>query len=333
MTDRPLGRRPLAGLAAATLLPASPARAELPAALTIVVAFPPGGALDLLARLLAERLAPVLGRPVSVENRAGNGGVLGAEAVARAAPDGATLGLLGLTTWTAMPALFPRLPFDPARDFTPLTLVSAGALLCVANAETAAARGWDDFRALISWARAHPGKVSLGSSGQGTASHLCLSAVNQATGAAIAHVPYRGGGPAIQDLLAGKIDLMFDVMPALLPLVREGRLTPLAVSSARPLATLPGVPGMGSFADLGLGELDLVTWNAMAAPAGLPAAAADRLLAAIRLAATTPDFRARLRSLGYEAVVSGSRGELARLIEQQRPVWQRLAALAGAAPP
>ncbi|ONG56856.1 hypothetical protein BKE38_05220 [Pseudoroseomonas deserti] len=333
MTDRPIGRRPLAALAAAGLPLARPALAQRPAGLTIIVAFPPGGALDLLARLLAERLAPVLGQPVSVENRAGNGGALGAEAVARAAPDGGTVGLLGLTTWTAMPAIFPRLPFDPARDFTPLSLVSAGALLCVVPAETAAARGWGDFRALITWARANPGKVTMGSSGKGTASHLCLSAVNQATGAAIGHLPYRGGGPAIQDLLAGHVDMMFDVMPALLPHVREGRLTPLAVSSARSLPALPEVPGMAGFADLGLDRLDLVTWNALAAPAGLPAPVADRLLQAIRLAATTPDFRARLRPLGYEAVVSESRGELAQLIDQQRPVWQRLVTLAGAVQP
>ncbi|WP_159996262.1 tripartite tricarboxylate transporter substrate binding protein [Roseomonas sp. 18066] len=332
MTDLPLGRRRLAALAATPLL-ARPALAQRPAALKIIVAFPPGGALDLLARLLAERLGPVLGQPVTVENRAGNGGALGAEAVARAAPDGGTLGLLGLTTWTAMPAIFPRLPFEPARDFTPLTLVSAGALLCVVHAGTAAARGWDDFRALATWARAHPGKVTMGSSGKGTASHLCLAAVNQATGAAIEHVPYRGGGPAIQDLLAGNVDMMFDVMPALLPHVRDGKLRALAVSSARPLATLPGVPGMAGFADLGLGALDLVTWNAMAAPAGLPAPVADRLLQAIRLAATGADFRERLRPLGYEAVVSDSRGELTQLIEQQRPVWQRLVALADAAQP
>ncbi|MFB9969618.1 Bug family tripartite tricarboxylate transporter substrate binding protein [Pseudoroseomonas cervicalis] len=233
-----LPRRGLAALAALPLLPAAALGQSAPPAaesrpLRLVVPFPPGGALDLLARLLAERLGPALGRTVLVDNRAGAGGVLGADAVAKAAPDGATIGLLGLTTWTAMPFMFSRLPFDPAKDFTPLSLISAGSLLCVVNAETAASRGWSDFRALIAWARANPDKVTMGSSGTGTSSHLCLAAVNKATGAGILHVPYRGGGPAIQDLLSGNIDMMFDVMPALMPHVASGKLKALAVSPRR----------------------------------------------------------------------------------------------------
>ncbi|WBV43021.1 tripartite tricarboxylate transporter substrate binding protein [Pseudoroseomonas cervicalis] len=330
-----LPRRGLAALAALPLLPAAAAAQTAPPPaesrpLRLVVPFPPGGALDLLARLLAERLGPALGRTVVVDNRAGAGGVLGADAVAKAAPDGATIGLLGLTTWTAMPFMFSRLPFDPAKDFTPLSLISAGSLLCVVNAETASRRGWGDFRALIAWARANPDKVTMGSSGTGTSSHLCLAAVNKATGAGILHVPYRGGGPAIQDLLSGNIDMMFDVMPALMPHVTSGRLKALAVSSARPVESAPGVPGMADFADLGLGHVDIVTWNAIAAPAGLPAPLAERLAQAVRQAGAEPEFRERLRPLGYEAVTSAHPRELEDLIAQQLPIWRELVEISGA---
>lgn len=321
-------------LAAGALLAAAPARAAEPVAggrtIRMIVPFPPGGAIDIVGRLVAERLGAMLGQTVVVENRAGAGGMLGADAIAKAPPDGATLGVLGLTTWIAMPFMFQRLPFDPAKDLQPLSLVNGGSLLCVVNAETARKRGWSDFRALIQWARAHPEGVTMGSSGTGTSSHLCIAAVNQATGARIVHVPYRGGGPAIQDLLSGTIDMMFDVTPALVPHVRSGAFQAMAVSSARRASFLPDVPGMAEFTDLGLGEVDIVPLNAIAGPAGMPPEVVARIAPLIRAIIAQPDFAERLKPLGYDPISSESPEALTALIARQTPVWRRLVEISGA---
>jgi tripartite-type tricarboxylate transporter receptor subunit TctC len=298
----------------------------------IIVPFPPGGAVDIQARLIADRLAPALGggQTVVVENRSGAGGILGADVVAKAAPDGTTIGLIGVTTLCAAQYLYSRLPFDPARDLAPVTQISTGALLCVVNAETAARRGWNDFRALIAWSKANPDQVRMGSSGTGTTSHLNIEAVNRFSGARILHVPYRGGGPAINDLLAGTIDMMFDVMPALMPHVESGKFKALAVSSAQRLDILPQVPSMRDFADLGLGEMDVQTWNAVMTAPGTPDPVVARLAEGVKAVAAQPEFVQRMRPIGYQTVVSDSPAALAAKIEQERPRWQRLVEISGA---
>lgn len=333
-------RRPLLaaafGLPLATAVPVARAQPAPPPLaggrpIRVVVPFPPGGAIDILGRLLAERLSPALGgQAVVVENRAGAGGLLGADAVAKGSNDGSVLGVVGITTLAAFPYLYRSLPFDPARDFTPLTQITSGALLCVANAGTARTRGWTDFRALVAWARANPEGVRMGSSGTGTSSHLVVEAVNAATGARILHVPYRGGGPAITDLLAGTIDIMFDVTPALVPHVEAGRFVALAVSSGARTGFLPDVPGLAEFADLGLGELDVVTSNLLLLPANTPEPVVARLFAAVREAAASPGYAERLRPLGYDTVLSDSPAALAAMVERERPRWRRLVEISGA---
>ena len=312
----------LASLATPALAQSRPVR--------LVVPFPPGGAVDLLGRLLAERLGPALGQNVVVENRGGAGGVLGADAVAKGDRDGTMLGLIGVTTLAAFPFMTTRLPFDPVRDFAPVSQITDGALLCVVNADIARRRGWTDFRSMIRWSRANPEQVRMGSSGSGTSSHLNIEAINRAAGAQILHVPYRGGGPAINDLVAGNIEMMFDVMPALMPHVEGGRFLAFAVSSKDALAFLPNVPGMGAFADLGLGDHNVVTWNAVMAPAGVPEPVITRLHGAIRAVAADPAFVARLQPLGYGTVTSEQPAALAALIQAERPVWQRLVEISGA---
>jgi tripartite-type tricarboxylate transporter receptor subunit TctC len=299
--------------------------------LRIIVPFPPGGAIDILGRLLADRLPARLGgQTVVVENRAGAGGMLGADAVAKAAPDGATIGIIGVTTLCAFPFLHSRLPFDPQKDLAPVTQITDGSLLCVVNADTARRQGWTDFRALIAWSRANPEQVKMGSSGTGTSSHLNIAAVNHLTGARILHVPYRGGGPAIQDLLSGTIDMMFDVMPALVPHVQSGKFKALAVSSAERVPSLPDVPGMKEFADLGLGDHSVVTWNAIMTAPGTPEPVVAQLERAVKAVAAEPSFVERLRPLGYGTVVSESPAALARLIREETPKWQRLVEISGA---
>jgi tripartite-type tricarboxylate transporter receptor subunit TctC len=326
-----LRRRSL--MAAGGALLAAPALAQPVAGgrtVRLVVPFPPGGAIDLLGRLIAERLQTALGQTVVVENRGGAGGIIGADAVAKGDKDGTMLGILGVTTLAAFPFMTNRLPFDPARDFAPVSQITDGALLCVVNAENARRNGWTDFRKLVEWSRAHPEQVKMGSSGSGTSSHINIEAINSFAGAKILHVPYRGGGPAINDLVAGTIDMMFDVMPALMPHVDSGRFLAFAVSSKARLGILPNVPGMGDFPDLGLADHNLVTWNCIAAPGGTPDPVVARLHQAVLQIAAMPDFVERLKPLGYGTVTSPSPAALTTLVNEERPRWQRLVQISGA---
>ncbi len=326
-----IGRRSL--LATAGALLAAPALAQPVAGgrpVRIVVPFPPGGAVDILGRLVAERLQTTLGQSVVVENRGGAGGLIGADAVAKGEKDGSMMGLIGVTTLAAYPYMTSRMPFDPDKDMAPITQLTDGALLCVVNAETARRRGWTDFRSLITWSRANPEQVKMGSSGAGTSSHLNIEAINTFARARILHVPYRGGGPAITDLVAGTIDMMFDVMPALMPHVEAGRFLAFAVSSKQRLPILPQVPGMGDFADLGLGDHNLVTWNALMAPGGTPESIVARLHRAVIEATRSADFAEKLRPLGYSTVTSPTPGALAALVQEERPLWKRLVEISGA---
>ncbi len=323
----------LLGTANAALLAAAPATAEAPGGgrpIRLVVPFPPGGAVDITGRLLAERLGAALNGTVVVENRAGAGGNIGADAVAKAPPDGATIGLIGVTTLCAAPSLYRDLPFDPQRDLSPVSAITTGALLCVVNADTAKRNGWTDFPALVAWARANPDAVRMGSSGTGTTSHLTVEAVNRATGARITHVPYRGGGPAINDLVSGTIDMMFDVMPALLPHVEAGRFKPLAVSSAKRLSILPEVPGLAEWSGLGLGDLDIQTWSAVMTAPGTPEPAVRTLFEAVRQVAGQREFVERLRPLGYTVLTSESPEALAARIREETPRWESLVRASGA---
>ena len=331
-----LGRRGLLAAGAAGL--AAPALAQ-PAlgqpvgggrTVRLIVPFPPGGAIDILGRLMAERMGPALGQNVVVDNRGGAGGLIGADAVAKGERDGTMIGLIGVTTLAAFPYMTARMPFDPARDLAPVSQITDGALLCVVNAETARRHGWTDFRKLVEWSRAHPEAVKMGSSGSGTSSHLNIEAINRFASAKILHVPYRGGGPAINDLVAGTIDMMFDVMPALMPHVESGRFLAFAVSSRARLSILPEVPGMGDFADLGLGEHNLVTWNAIMTAGGTPDPVVQRLHQAVLAVAADAAFRDRLKPLGYSTVTSPTPAALTALVEQERPQWRRLVEISGA---
>lgn len=334
MTDAfPIRRRILLAGAAGVLAAPAVARAQTVAGgrtVRVIVPFPPGGAVDITSRLFAERLGPALGQTVVVENRAGAGGLIGADAIAKADKDGSVLGLLSATTWCAAQFMHARMPFEPQRDLLPVTQLTDGALLCVVNAQTAQTRGWTDFRALVQWSRANPEQVRMGSSGSGTSSHLNIAAINRFAEAKILHVPYRGGGPAINDLLAGTIDMMFDVMPALMPHVESGKFKALAVSSADPLPILPNVPGMKAFADLGLGDHSLINWNVVSVAGGTPAPVVQRLFEAVQTVARQREFVERLRPLGYGIVLSDSPAAAAQMIRGEIPRWQRMVEISGA---
>lgn len=316
----------LASVAAGAALAAVPARA---ATTTLIVPYPPGGAVDTLARLIAEKIEPKLGTVV-IDNRGGAGGSIGAGALARAAPDGSTLGLLNVTQLIANKYLYAKLPYDPDADLSPITRVATATILCVANAETARERGWKSFRDLIAWAKANPDQLRMGSSGVGTISHLGIELVKARTGAKILFVPYKGGGPALVDLLAGVVDIMFDVPPALVPHVREGKLVALAAGSRERMPALPDVPSTMEFADLGLAHIDIQTWYAIAGPKGLPDDRRDAVFAAVREAMQAPDVRAKLEPNGFAPTTDASPADLQRRIASENDYWRELVRLSGA---
>lgn len=325
-------RRALLGAALAAPL-AAPGLARAQAAwpsrpLRIVVPFPPGGAVDITGRLMAERLQPLLGVSVVVENRGGAGGNLGGDMVAKAEPDGYTILLGTASILAANKFLFRRsMPFDPIRDLAPVTRVVTGTVLLVVNAR----RPWQNFNELVAAARANPGRLTMGSSGTGTVSHLTISSVNRAAGIDITHVPYRGGGPAIVDLVAGNIDMMFDVIPALMPHVREGRFRALAVGSAERVtyvSELRDVPGMAEL--LPQAGIDMQSWYAVNAPARTPAPVIARLHQAITQVARSEEFRGRMEPLGFTPVTDESPEAYGRYLAEQERVWQGLVEASGA---
>ncbi len=313
-------------LAAPGLLHAQAARRPL----RIIVPFPPGGGVDSLGRVLADRLPAVLDQQVVVDNRSGAGGLIGADAVAKGPPDGTIIGIIGAATICAAPFLQASMPFDPVRDLRPVTQITDASVLLVVNAQRATERGWTDLRATLAWARANPGALRLAHSGVATVSHLTLAALQAGSGVQITQVPYRGGAQATTDAVSGVLDGSADLPTALIPHVEAGRLRALGVSSRRRFGLLPDVPSFAEFADLGLGDIDIRSWNAMMVPAGTPDAEVQRLFVAIRQVATQPAFREALRPLGYDAAPSDSPAAMAAMIASETPRWRRLVEVSGA---
>ncbi len=294
----------------------------------LVVPIAAGGALDITARLLGERLTPLIGQSVVVENRAGAGGNIGAQHVAQSERDGHTIMLAAANTLAGNKWLYGnRMPIEPTRDLAPVTRVSTGTILMVVNAQ----RPWRTFAELIAFARANPGRVTMGSSGTGTTSHLYIETVKRAAGVDITHVPYRGGGPAIQDLVAGNIDMMFDVMPALMPHVREGRIRALAVGSAQPVTFVPGIENVPGMATLLPGAgIDAQAWYAVTAPGGTPMPILERWHALLAQVVRAPDFGARITPLGFQPVLDDSPAAFLEFWRAQEVVWRGLVETSGA---
>jgi tripartite-type tricarboxylate transporter receptor subunit TctC len=296
----------------------------------LVVPYPAGGAVDLVGRLYSERMEALVGQQVVVENRSGGAGIVGADYVAKARADGTTLGVIGMTTLCAYKTLYSHLPFDPDRDFTPISQLSAGTVVCAVNKAAAARHGWTDFRQLISWARDNPEGLRFGTAGVGTTAHLIMAAVQKATGVRGLHVIYRGGAPAVADLQAGVIDMMFELTPALMPLINQQEVTALAVGSAQRVALLPTVPGMSEFADLGLGALDVNAWEALMAPRGTADEVIQKLHAAAWQAGNDPQLAERMRDVGFMAAPSATPQILAEKIRSETPAWRHMVEESGA---
>lgn len=296
--------------------------------LRIVIPFPPGGAVDSLGRVLADRLAPVLEQPVVVDNRSGGGGLIGADAVAKAPPDGTTIGVIGAATLCAAPFLQQSMPFDVARDLRAVTQITDSAVLLGVNAAVAGGRGWTDMAALLGWARANPGAFRVAHAGAATVSHLVMSALVTQSRAELTLVPYRSGTQAATDLLAGTIEGSADLPSALISLAEAGRVRLLGTSSSARLGLLPNVP---AFAETpGLEGFDVRSWNAIMVPAATSEFEITRLHAAIRRVGTAAGFRDALRPLGYDAVTTETPVAASAMIAAETPRWRRLVEVSGA---
>ncbi|MCO6415106.1 tripartite tricarboxylate transporter substrate binding protein [Siccirubricoccus sp. KC 17139] len=290
--------------------------------------YAPGGAVDLTGRFLAERLQALLGQNMLIDNRGGAGGNLGADVVAKAENDGYTLLLGSASILCANKFLYRHsMPLDPMRDLAPITRVTTGTVLLIVNSS----RPWKSFAELIAAAKKDPGKLTMGSSGTGTASHLAIESLKRAAGVDITHVPYRGGGPAFQDLYAGNIDMMFDVIPAAMPNVREGKFRPLAVGSAERVTYVPelrDVPGMKEL--LPDSGIDIQSWYAINAPARTPDSRIAILHRAITEVVRSDAFRQRMEPIGFTPVADDSPAAYGAYMAEQEKVWQRLVEISGA---
>lgn len=312
LTRRALG----AGLLATPFLPRGAAAQWAPSRpIRMIAPYPPGGGVDTTSRLLAVPMGSFLGQPIVVENRAGAGGSIGAAEVARSAPDGHTV-MIDAMAHTVNPALLRGLPFDYATAFTPISQVVVLPQILVVH-PAVPARTLPEF---VAWVKQRPGTLSYGSSGNATAAHLAAALLVQRAGLDMQHVPYRGGTPALQDLLGGNITFVFGTVSSSLQLAREGRLRALAVSTTERIPSLPDVP---TVAEQGFPGYELNEWNGLYAPAGLPPAVTARLHEAALHGLADPTVRQRLDALGAFPVGSAP-ADFARYVTQQRETMARL---------
>jgi tripartite-type tricarboxylate transporter receptor subunit TctC len=294
-----------ASSALAPLLVPTPALAQTAARpIRLIVPYPPGGPLDIAARALAEQVKTTLG-PVVVENRPGAGGNLGADAVAKAAPDGTTLVMGAVATHAINPWLYSKMPYNALADFTPITLVAQVPNVLVMNAESAAKLNIANLRDLVAYLKRNPAKINYGSGGNGSAGHLAGEMFKSLAGVFMVHIPYAGGAGAQFGLLSGQVDLNFDNLAAASANIRSGKLKALAVTTARRSSALPEVPTVAEAGrELGLGAFDIHTWFGLFGPAKLPADTTARLHLAFADALASAEVKARLATLLAEPAAS-----------------------------
>lgn len=306
----PLARFP--GQARAEAWPVRPVRFMVP--------YPPGGPTDILGRVIAQRLSQELGQPMVVENRAGASGVIGSDLVARAAPDGATF-LMNASIHVIIPHLNKSMPFDALADFTPVTNMAKVPLVAVVHP----ALPVRTIPELIAYMKENPGKVSYASSGNASALHLAGESFKLMTGTDMVHVPYRGAGPAVQDLIAGNVQLMFDSIPSSAGAVQNGLLRPLAVTTAQRAAAYPDLP---TVAEAGVPGFDVSTWYGIWAPPRTPAPIVVRLQQALAAVVRVPEVQERLAVLGADPVADTPE-EFAAFCASEYARWGKLVQDAG----
>jgi len=309
-------------LALLLALPAAAAEDYPTRPIRLVVPFPAAGPTDIVSRIVGQRLSVILDQPILIDNRGGAGGSIGSEIVAQAPPDGYTILMGTLATHTLNTLILPNMPYDPVRDFAPIARVLVNPNLLLVNPGLGVAT----VAQLIALLKANPGKYAYASSGNGTPLHLAGELFKLRTGVDMPHVPYRGSGPALNDLMAGQIMIMFETPASSVGFIRAGKIRALAVNSPQRCGALPEVPTM---AESGVPDYETYTWNGLFAPAGTPRAIIDRLNRATVEALADPTVRTRLTELGTD-VASSTPEALGALVKSELVKWAPIVQAAGA---
>jgi len=287
----------------------------------LMVPFPPGGSTDIVARIVAQKLSERLGQPLVIENRGGGGGTIGTAVVAKAAPDGYNLSVASTSTHVVAPGVYPKLEYDPVRDFAPIGLMAVSPYLLVVNPALPA----KTLKELVALARSQPGKLNYASAGVGSTTHLAMEMLKAASGTYMLHIPYSGNGPAGTAVVGGQVEALFGSLPALLSQAKSGRVRALAVGTPKRSPALPDVP---TVAESGYAGFDASLWLALVAPAGTPPAIIDRVNRELVSLIAVPEMRAALDKAGAEPL-TGTPADLAAMIRDGVPKYAKIIKAAG----